>query len=156
MKTSKKTKIVSTLGPSTSSRETLKAMIEKGVNIFRINFSHASYDDVKERVKMIRQLNEEYGFNVGILGDLQGPKLRVGKMKDEVVVSEGDEIYFVTGEEFEGTNKRVYMNYETFPRDVQKGESILLDDGKLIFEVVSTNKTNEVKAKVIQGKASFS
>ncbi|MGO2103647.1 MAG: pyruvate kinase, partial [Psychroflexus halocasei] len=151
MKTSKKTKIVSTLGPSTSSRETLKAMIEKGVNIFRINFSHASYDDVKERVKMIRQLNEEYGFNVGILGDLQGPKLRVGKMKDEVVVSEGDEIYFVTGEEFEGTNKRVYMNYETFPRDVQKGESILLDDGKLIFEVVSTNKTNEVKAKVIQG-----
>lgn len=71
MKTSKKTKIVSTLGPSTSSRETLKAMIEKGVNIFRINFSHASYDDVKERVKMIRQLNEEYGFNVGILGDLQ-------------------------------------------------------------------------------------
>ncbi|SDZ80881.1 pyruvate kinase [Psychroflexus halocasei] len=151
MKTSKKTKIVSTLGPSTSSKETLKAMMEKGVNIFRINFSHASYDDVKERVKMIRELNEEYGFNVGILGDLQGPKLRVGKMKDEVVVSEGDEIYFVTGEEFEGTNERVYMNYETFPRDVQKGERILLDDGKLIFEVVSTNKTNEVKAKVIQG-----
>lgn len=151
MKTSKKTKIVSTLGPSTSSKETLKAMMEKGVNIFRINFSHASYDDVKERVKMIRELNEECGFNVGVLGDLQGPKLRVGKMKDEVVVAAGDEIYFVTGEEFEGTNERVYMNYETFPRDVQKGERILLDDGKLIFEVISTNKKNEVKAKVIQG-----
>lgn len=151
MKTSKKTKIVSTLGPSTSSKATLKAMMENGVNIFRINFSHASYDDVKERVKMIRELNEEHGFNVGILGDLQGPKLRVGKMKDEVLVSAGDEIYFVTGEEFEGTNERVYMNYETFPRDVQKGERILLDDGKLIFEVISTNKEDEVKTKVIQG-----
>lgn len=151
MKTSKKTKIVSTLGPSTSSRETLKAMMEKGVDMFRINFSHADYEDVKERVKLIRELNKEFGFNVAILGDLQGPKLRVGKMMDEVVVEEGDEICFATGKEFEGTHERVYMNYESFPRDVNNGEQILLDDGKLIFEVVSTNKKDEVLTKVIQG-----
>ena len=151
MKTTKKTKIVSTLGPATSQKDVLKAMMEEGVNIFRINFSHAEYSDVRERVKMIRDLNEEYGFNVGILGDLQGPKLRVGKMKDEVVVEKGDRITFATGKEFEGTKDRVYMNYETFPQDVKPGERILLDDGKLIFEVVKTNKKDEVLTEVIQG-----
>ena len=151
MKTTKKTKIVSTLGPATSQKDVLKAMMEEGVNIFRINFSHAEYSDVRERVKMIRDLNEEHGFNVGILGDLQGPKLRVGKMKDEVVVEKGDRITFATGEEFEGTKDRVYMNYETFPQDVKPGERILLDDGKLIFEVVKTNKKDEVLTEVVQG-----
>lgn len=126
-------------------------MLQAGVNVFRINFSHANYDDVKERIKMIRDLNEEHGYNAAILADLQGPKLRVGIMKEEVVVSKGDEIVFATGEEFKGTSKRVYMNYETFPQDVKPGERILLDDGKLIFEVVNTNKKDEVKTRVIQG-----
>ena len=89
---------------------------------------------------MIRELNEKYGFNASILGDLQGPKLRVGVMKGEVIVSKGDKLSFCTGEEFEGTADRVYMNYDTFPRDVKAGERILLDDGKLIFEVLETNK----------------
>ncbi len=151
MPTSKKTKIVATLGPATSSKETLNKMLRAGVNVFRINFSHANYDDVKERIGMIRDLNKEHGYNAAILADLQGPKLRVGVMKDEVVVAEGDEITFATGEEFKGTAHRVYMNYDTFPRDVKAGERILLDDGKLMFEVLSTNKKNEVKTKVIQG-----
>ena len=115
MPTNKKTKIVATLGPATSSKDTLKRMLQEGVNVFRINFSHADYEDVKERVQMIRELNEEEGFNAAILADLQGPKLRVGVMKEEVVVSEGDIITFVTGEPFKGTSERVYMNYETFP-----------------------------------------
>jgi len=122
-----------------------------GVNVFRINFSHADYEDVKQRIKLIRELNEENGFTAAILGDLQGPKLRVGKMKEEVVVTKGDEITFATGEEFEGTASRVYMNYDEFPKDVKAGERILLDDGKLIFEVVTTNQKDEVLAKVIQG-----
>ena len=151
MPNTKKTKIVATLGPATSTKEVLKNMMQAGVNVFRINFSHADYEDVKQRITMIRELNEEHGFSTAILGDLQGPKLRVGKMKEEVVVSEGDEITFVTGEEFEGTSERVFMNYDRFPKDVKAGERILLDDGKLIFEVVNTNKENEVKAKVIQG-----
>ncbi|UZH53962.1 pyruvate kinase [Salinimicrobium tongyeongense] len=151
MPNTKKTKIVATLGPATSSKDVLRDMMHAGVNVFRINFSHADYEDVKQRIKLIRELNEENGFTAAILGDLQGPKLRVGKMKEEVVVTKGDEITFVTGEEFEGTASRVYMNYNEFPQDVKAGERILLDDGKLIFEVVSTNQKDEVLAKVIQG-----
>ena len=81
MPTRKKTKIVATLGPATNSKDVLKAMMLEGANVFRINFSHANYDDVKERIGMIRELNDEFGFNTAILGDLQGPKLRVGVMK---------------------------------------------------------------------------
>ena len=147
----KKTKIVATLGPASSTKEVLKGMLEEGVNVFRINFSHADYKDVAERIQMIRDLNEEFGFNAAILADLQGPKLRVGVMKDEVVVNPGDEIIFATGERFEGTKERVYMTYKSFPQDAKPGERVLLDDGKLIFEVVSTDGKSEVKTKVIQG-----
>ncbi|MEX0997035.1 MAG: pyruvate kinase [Flavobacteriaceae bacterium] len=147
----KKTKIVATLGPATQSRETIKKMILAGVDVFRINFSHANYTNVKERIETIREVGKELEFTPAILADLQGPKLRVGMMKEEVIVNPGDEILFCTGDEFEGTSKRVYMNYDTFPKDVKAGEMILLDDGKLHFQVVSTNKKNEVKAKVIQG-----
>ncbi|AWX44346.1 Pyruvate kinase [Flagellimonas maritima] len=151
MPTRKKTKIVATLGPATSKKEVLKKMMKAGVDVFRINFSHASYDDVSERIQMIRDLNEELGINTSILADLQGPKLRVGVMGGEAVVAPGDEITFVTGEPFEGSAKRVYMNYQSFPQDVKAGERILLDDGKLIFEVKSTNGKDEVKAVVVQG-----
>tara|TARA_R110002050_G_scaffold157464_1_gene286082 strand:- start:37044 stop:38486 length:1443 start_codon:yes stop_codon:yes gene_type:complete len=147
----KKTKIVATLGPATSTKEILKGMLEEGANVFRINFSHADYADVAERIKMIRELNEEFGYTAAILGDLQGPKLRVGVMQDDVVVNPGDEIVFATGERFVGTKERVYMTYERFPQDAKPGERILLDDGKLMFEVVSTNKKDEVVARVIQG-----
>ncbi|MBF03335.1 MAG: pyruvate kinase [Flavobacterium sp.] len=151
MPTTKKTKIVATLGPATSSKEVLKDMIEAGVNVFRINFSHADYEDVKERIDMIRELNEEFGYTTSILGDLQGPKLRVGVMKEDVVVAKGDKITFTTAEDILGTASKVYMNYKAFPKDVNAGERILLDDGKLIFEVVKTDKKTEVEAVVIQG-----
>ncbi len=151
MPINKKTKIVATLGPATSKKNVLKSMILAGVDVFRINFSHADYEDVKERVSMIRELNEELETNTSILADLQGPKLRVGVMAGDVVVSPGDEITFVIGDPFEGTAERVYMNYKEFPRDVKPGERILLDDGKLMFEAVSSNGETEVKAKVIQG-----
>ena len=151
MPNKKKTKIVATLGPATSSKEVIVDMIEAGVDVFRINFSHADYEDVRERVHMIREINAEMETNIAILGDLQGPKLRVGVMAEEVVVAPGDEITFVTGEPFEGNSDRVYMNYAAFPKDVNPGERILLDDGKLMFEVLSTNKKDQVKAKVIQG-----
>lgn len=147
----KKTKIVATLGPAVSSKEMLLDMVANGVNVFRINFSHADYDDVSQRIKHIRDINKEHGYNAAILADLQGPKLRVGVMKDDIVVSPGDEIVFATGKRFEGTKNRVYMTYDQFPQDTNPGERILLDDGKLIFEVISTNKKDEVKAKVIQG-----
>jgi pyruvate kinase len=147
----KKTKIVATLGPATSDKKILKAMILEGVNVFRINFSHADYGEVKKRVEMIREIEEELGMTTAILADLQGPKLRVGVMKEEVVVSPGDQIEFCTGKEFEGTKSKVYMNYNNFPADVKAGEQILLDDGKLIFEVIHTNGKDKVLTKVLQG-----
>ncbi len=112
MPNNKKTKIVATLGPATSTKEVLRNMIIAGVDVFRINFSHADYDDVAERIKMIRELNDELETSISILADLQGPKLRVGVMAGEVVVSPGDEITFVTGKPFEGTAEKVYMNYD--------------------------------------------
>ena len=151
MLTNKKTKIVATLGPACSSRDVLKNMIDAGVNVFRVNFSHADYADVKSKIDLIRGLNDEFGYTTAILGDLQGPKLRVGVMKEDVVVNDGDLITFQTAEDVIGTAQRVYMNYKEFPRDVNPGERILLDDGKLIFEAVETNRTTEVVCRVIQG-----
>ncbi|WP_372974139.1 pyruvate kinase, partial [Muriicola sp.] len=115
MPSKKKTKIVATLGPACSDKETLRKMIEAGVDVFRINFSHADYEDVKQRIEIIRELNEEMGIYTAILADLQGPKLRVGVMAGEVVVAPGDEITFKTGKPFEGNSEQVYMNYEEFP-----------------------------------------
>ena len=151
MSTRKKTKIVATLGPACSSREVIKDMIDAGVNVFRINFSHADYEDVKERIEIIRSLNDEFGYTTAILGDLQGPKLRVGVMKEDIIVNPGDIITFQTSEDVPGTAERVYMNYKEFPRDVNPGEKILLDDGKLMFEAIETNRTTEVICRVIQG-----
>ena len=147
----KKTKIVATLGPATNSKAILKAMLQEGVDVFRINFSHADYDSVKRRISIIRELNEELGFNAAILADLQGPKLRVGVMDHEVIVNKGDQITFITGKEFKGNKDHIYMNYDDFPKDVKPAERILLDDGKLIFEVIKTDKKSKVLAKVIQG-----
>ena len=151
--TRKKTKIVATLGPAVSGKKMLLDLITTGVNVFRINFSHADYKSVENNIKHIRAINKEHGFNAAVLADLQGPKLRVGVMKDNTIVSSGDDIVFATGDRFEGSEERVFMTYDRFPKDAKPGERILLDDGKLIFEVVSTNQTNEVKAKVIQGGA---
>ncbi len=148
----KKTKIVATLGPACSTKETIHQMIQAGVNVFRINFSHADYFDIEDKVKIIKDLNREFNYNTSILADLQGPKLRVGIMKEEVVLKKGDIITFSSAnEEFLGTANRVFMNYKQFANDVNPGETILLDDGKLLFKVLETDKVSEVKAIVIQG-----
>ena len=102
----KKTKIVATLGPATSNRETLLAMMDEGVNVFRINFSHADYDDVKERVKMIRELNDEHEHNTAILADLQGPKLRVGLMEENVKIVQVILFFFVLEKSLRATKVR--------------------------------------------------
>ncbi|MEX6626934.1 pyruvate kinase [Tenacibaculum salmonis] len=146
----KKTKIVATLGPAINTKEILTEMATAGVNVFRVNFSHADYDNVKERIRDIREINEEKGYNLAILADLQGPKLRVGLMNDDVEVKEGNTFTFTT-EECIGTNEKAFMTYQRFPKDVKAGEQILVDDGKLLFEVISTDKKTEVVTKVIVG-----
>ncbi len=147
----KKTKIVATLGPASDPREMIDQLMIAGVNVFRINCSHADPDDFAERVKLIREESEKNGFNAAILADLQGPKLRVGVMEEGTIVNVGDEVTFMTGEPFVGNAQKAYMNYEKFPQDVEAGERILVDDGKIHFEVVSTNQIDTVVAKVTQG-----
>jgi len=121
----KKTKIVATLGPAISTKKMLLELIATGVNVFRINFSHADYKVVENNIKYIREINKEHGYNAAILADLQGPKLRVGVMKDNIIVAPGDEITFETGKRFEGTKERIYMTYDRFPKDTKPGERIL-------------------------------
>ena len=146
----KKTKIIATLGPASSDKETMLQLIQAGVDVFRINFSHADYDLVRKNVNTIRELNQEYGYSVGILGDFQGPKLRVGVVKEGSYLNPGDILTF-TNEKIEGDSKRVYMTYQKFPQDVKVGERILIDDGKLVLEVIETNEIDTVRAKTIQG-----
>lgn len=147
----KRTKIVATLGPSCNDKEILRNMILEGVDVFRINFSHAEYNAVEKNIAIIRELREELGTNTAILADLQGPKLRIGTMKEEVFIEEGESLYFCSEEEFEGSQEKVYMNYTNLSTDVNPGETILIDDGKLILEVVEPDGYCEVKTKVIQG-----
>jgi len=150
MSNNKKTKIIATLGPASNTKEIISELIDKGVNVFRINFSHADYDNVKARMKDIREINDEKNIHVAILADLQGPKLRVGVMEDNVVLNENDTFVFTT-DKCTGTKEKAFMTYQNFPKDVKKGEQILVDDGKLLFEVVATNKKNEVTTKVKVG-----
>jgi|TARA_B110000305_G_C19449539_1_gene647000 pyruvate kinase len=145
----KKTKIVATLGPACRDKETIKNMILAGANVFRINFSHADYADVEQRIKFIRELNEETGRNSTILADLQGPKLRVGVMEN-AILKDGDTFTFTT-EECVGNDKKAFMTYQTFPQDVKAGEHILVDDGKLLFEVIESDNNTNVLTKVIRG-----
>jgi pyruvate kinase len=146
----KKTKIIATLGPATSTKEILRDLIIAGVDVFRINFSHADYELVSKNVAMIRELNEEMQTSVGILGDLQGPKLRVGVVKEGSYLNPGDILTF-TNEKMEGDSTKVFMTYQNFPNDVKVGERILIDDGKLALEVIETNEKDTERAKTIQG-----
>jgi len=147
----RKTKIVATLGPATSTKEVLSAIIEAGVNVCRVNFSHGAYEDHEKTIKLIREISKERGIHTAILADLQGPKIRVGQMEDNgVMLEKGQEIIF-TSEKCVGTKDRVYISYKNFPQDVYPGETILLDDGKLNLTIKSTNKVDEVVAVVVHG-----
>ncbi len=146
----KKTKIVATLGPACETKDLIREMISAGVNVFRINFSHADHVDVKERITFIRELNEELNVHVAILADLQGPKLRVGVMEKGVKLKKGDVFTFTTNKCI-GNKQTAFMTYQQFPKDVKVGEKILVDDGKLLFKVTETNNLDTVKTKVLRG-----
>ena len=146
----KKTKIVATLGPASDDLSVMTEMVKAGVNVFRINMSHATPEQARVRAERVRQINARFGTNVAVLVDLQGPKLRVGTIAEGAEVHPGDIVTF-TNTPCEGDATRAYMTYKDFAKDVKPGERILLDDGKLVFEVKETNGRDEVKAEVVQG-----
>jgi pyruvate kinase len=147
----KKTKIVATIGPASASKEVLTKMILEGMNVARINFSHGSHEDHLDVVKTIREINDELGSNVALLADLQGPKIRIGEVKNNGVLLEDGSQLVITTEECVGDENKVYLSYTSFPKDVKVGDLLLVDDGKLQLEVVATNKTSEVTTKVVHG-----
>ncbi|MGZ3883809.1 MAG: pyruvate kinase [Bacteroidia bacterium] len=146
-----KTKIVATMGPATSSIDVLEHMFNEGLDICRINFSHGDYTAIRQTVENIRALNKKLGRHVGILGDLQGPKLRIGVIKNnDVMLLTGNDIV-ITTRECEGDEDRIYITYPQFPQDVKIGETVLIDDGKLHLKVTDTNGSDEVRCKIMVG-----
>lgn len=146
-----RTKIIATIGPATQSKDILKEMILEGLDVCRINFSHGDHSLIKETINNIRELNKELGTFVGILGDLQGPKLRIGSIANGSINLQKYQEIILTTKECEGNEHKIYINYPQFAKDVKPKEKILLDDGKIHLEVIETDKKENVKCKVISG-----
>jgi len=146
-----RTKIVATLGPASAKPEVLFSMFNAGLDVCRLNFSHGSQAVHQEVLDTIRSLNEKYDYNVGILADLQGPKIRIGMVQDGGIHLVNGNRTTITTKECIGNEERIYITYETFPQDVKAGEIILLDDGKLQLRVVETNYQDEVVCEVVHG-----
>ena len=149
MNTDSRTKIIATIGPASSDRDTLKKMFLAGVDVCRLNFSHGTHEVHYETMKTIRSLNKELKTDVAILVDLQGPKIRVGEIENEKVkLKKGDIIEF-TSEKIIGTAQKVHIDYEDFATDVSKGDIILIDDGKIKLQIKHTNLKDSVKAEML-------
>jgi len=147
----KRTKIVATLGPASSPKETLLSMIKAGVDVCRLNFSHGSQEDHQKVIDTIREINRQYKTNVGILADLQGPKIRIGKVKEGGIQLINGSRIEITTNELIGDEKQIYITYQNFPKDVRAGEIILLDDGKLQMRVIDSNNKDTVICEVVHG-----
>ncbi len=143
----KRTKIVATVGPATNTYEDLLDLVKAGVNVFRLNFSHGTHEDKGRIMEYIRQINKTEPYNIAILADLQGPKLRVGDIENgALMLHEGDILTF-TNEKVIGNKEKIFVSYPDLHADVQIGEKILIDDGKI--EVVVTEITKERTVKVV-------
>jgi len=151
MKRLKKTKIIATLGPSTSSIETIESLIKEGVDVLRINFSHSTHKEAEFLIKSIRKINDSLSKNIAILADLQGPKLRIGDVVDNTNLNFGEKITIKTDKSFKGNKNKLFLNYQNLAKDINKGEKILIDDGKIILKVIDTDGKHEVTAEVLQG-----
>jgi len=146
-----RTKIVATMGPASAKKDVLTGMIKAGVNICRINFSHGKPEGHKAVVDLIREINAELNTNVGILADLQGPKIRIGLVKDGGIHLVNGTRINITTHELIGDDNQIYITYETFPQDVKPDEIILLDDGKIQMRVIETNRVDTVVCEVVHG-----
>lgn len=151
MKVQSKTKVVATLGPATLSWEVFDKLIEAGVDVCRLNFSHGDREFQKTIIENVRRQNSEKGFNLAILADLQGPKMRIRDVENNEVILEDNEEFIISTDKGIGRKGMIFIQYANFAMDVNPGERVLVDDGKIVLEIVSTNKKNEAKVKVING-----
>lgn len=152
----RRTKIVATLGPATEDRETLKQVLAAGVNVVRLNFSHGSAEDHIKRAQLVREVSKELGIYVGILGDLQGPKIRISTFKDgPIKLAVGDKFELdATLAKGEGCQEKVGIDYKELPQDVGEGDILLLDDGRVQLKVISTTDTSVFTEVTIGGPLS--
>ena len=147
----KRTKIVATVGPACDTYEKLLELVKAGVNVFRLNFSHGNYEDKAKIIAHIRQINKSEPYNIAILADLQGPKLRVGEIEGgSLAIEEGDILTF-TNEKVVGTKEKIFVSYPDLHADVKVGEKILIDDGKLEVVVREITANRDVKVEVTLG-----
>lgn len=146
-----RTKIVATLGPASAKPEILLSMFNAGLDVCRLNFSHGSQEDHQKVLDTIRDLNKKHKYNIGILADLQGPKIRIGMVKDGGINLINGRTTIITTEKCIGNEERIYITYENFPKDVKPGEVILLDDGKLQMKVLETDRKKEVVCEIVHG-----
>lgn len=147
----RQTKIIATLGPASFEKAQIKSLIQAGANVLRLNFSHADYDILRRVIVDIRSLNKELGTTVGILGDLQGPKIRIGEMPQGGILFEpGDRLSLVT-QPCVGSKDEIYINYSQLPQDIRPGDMLLLDDGKLKFKAIFSNAKDRIEMEVIAG-----
>jgi pyruvate kinase len=146
-----RTKIVATVGPACDTYDKLLELVTAGVNVFRLNFSHGSHEDKTKIIDHIRKINKTEPFNIAILGDLQGPKLRVGEIEGgEMEIVPGDILTF-TNEKVIGNKERIYVSYPDLHDDVKIGNTILINDGKLEVKVKKVLKNNDVEVEVTMG-----
>jgi len=147
-----RTKIVATVGPACDTYEKLLELVKAGVNVFRLNFSHGTHEDKARIIEHIRNINLTEPYNISILADLQGPKLRVGDIKDGALpIAPGDILTFTSREKVIGTKDKIYVSYPNLHHDVEVGNKILIDDGKLEVVVVSISPDGDVKVAVTYG-----
>jgi pyruvate kinase len=146
-----RTKIVATVGPACDTYDKLLSLVKAGVNVFRLNFSHGSHEDKAKIIEHIRKINSTEPFNIAILGDLQGPKLRVGEIEGGSMLVEEGEILTFTNTKLVGTKERIYVSYPNLHDDVKIGNIIMIDDGKLEVKVISIEKNHDVKVQVKLG-----
>lgn len=147
-----RTKIVATLGPSSNSKEGIRSLVLAGVDVFRLNFSHGTYDEHGQAIQFINEINNELKTHVAILADLQGPKIRLGKLEDGgFMVSVGEILTFTTRPVELGSKALTHVTYEFFARDVRTSDRILIDDGKIHLVCIESNGVDIVKAEVIHG-----
>lgn len=149
-----RTKIVATVGPACDTYEKLLELVKTGVNVFRLNFSHGSHEDKKKIIDHIRRINETEPYQIAILADLQGPKLRVGDIQNgSLDIVKGDILTFTSKEKVVGTKEKIYVSYPNLHADVKVGDKILIDDGKLEVVVIDVTENDEVKVAVTYGGA---